>query len=175
MKRLNETTGQPLSRGFEREDGLVFFKYRVDRLDDEGYFHERWIPKAKFKTYCENTIRNKNKARIKKRETLEGYVHERMMSIRQRASEKNLPFDLDLEYLLQIWVTKCPVFGIDLDWSKSNGVVRHNTPSLDKIIPELGYVKGNVQWLSQKANTMKSNATQEELVQFANWILNEKK
>jgi hypothetical protein len=62
-----------------------------------------------------------------------------------------------------------------LDWSKANGQVRDNTSSLDKIIPELGYVKGNVQWLSQKANTMKSNATRTELENFAQWILNEKK
>jgi hypothetical protein len=175
MKRLNETTSRPFQRGFEREDGFVFFKYRVDRIDDSGHFHERWMTKDKFKEYHTNTLKNKIIGRNKKKETLKGYVHERLMSIRQRAFEKNLPFDLDLEYLLQIWVTKCPVFGIDLDWSKSNGVVRHNTPSLDKIVPELGYVKGNVQWLSQKANTMKSNATQEQLVQFANWILNEKK
>lgn len=175
MKRLNETTGQPFKRGFEKEDGFVFFKYRVDRLDEEGYFHERWLPKEQFKIYNENTLRNKIKGRIKKRETLEGYVHERLMSIRKRAFDNNLPFDLDLEYLLQIWVTKCPALGIELDWSKSNGVVKYNAPSLDKIKPELGYVKGNVQWLSQKANTMKSNANQDELELFAKWILNETK
>jgi len=175
MKRLNETTGHPFQRGFEREDGFVFFKYRVDRIDDSGHFQERWIPKDKFEQYNINTLKNKIVRRNKKKETLRGYVHERFMSIRKRAADKNLPFDLDVEYLLEIWVTKCPALGIDLDWSKANGQVRDNTPSLDKIIPELGYVKGNVQWLSQKANTMKSNATRTELENFAQWILNEKK
>lgn len=36
-------------------------------------------------------------------------------------------------------------------------------PSLDKIIPKLVYVKGNVWVVSNKANRIKSNATIEEL------------
>jgi hypothetical protein len=38
---------------------------------------------------------------------------------------------------------------------------------LDKIIPELGYVKGNVRIISTLANTMKSNATKDQLLTFA--------
>lgn len=41
-----------------------------------------------------------------------------------------------------------------------------HTPSLDKINPKLGYVKGNVQVISFKANTMKNSATIEELKWF---------
>jgi hypothetical protein len=38
---------------------------------------------------------------------------------------------------------------------------------LDKIIPELGYVKGNVRIISTLANTMKSNAIKDQLLTFA--------
>ena len=38
---------------------------------------------------------------------------------------------------------------------------------MDKIIPELGYVKGNVRIISTLANTMKSNATKDQLLTFA--------
>jgi hypothetical protein len=51
--------------------------------------------------------------------------------------------------------------------------IRQTSPSLDKIDPEKGYVKGNVMWMSQLANAMKNNATKEELKQFANWVLKE--
>jgi hypothetical protein len=38
-----------------------------------------------------------------------------------------------------------------------------NSPSLDKIIPSLGYVRGNVQVISQRANSIKRDATLAEL------------
>lgn len=43
--------------------------------------------------------------------------------------------------------------------------------SLDKIIPSEGYVRGNVEVISRKANVMKSNASTEELLEFAYTIL----
>lgn len=41
--------------------------------------------------------------------------------------------------------------------------IQNDSPTIDKIIPNLGYVKGNVWVISAKANRMKSNATVEEL------------
>ena len=46
------------------------------------------------------------------------------------------------------------------------------TPSLDKINPKKGYIKGNVCIISMKANVMKNNATREELENFAANIIN---
>lgn len=38
-----------------------------------------------------------------------------------------------------------------------------NSPSLDKINPIKGYVKGNVRVISQRANWLKNDATYEEM------------
>jgi len=51
------------------------------------------------------------------------------------------------------------------------GKSKASSPSLDKIIPSLGYVVGNVQWLSKKANGMKQDASFQELEKFAKWVL----
>jgi len=64
--------------------------------------------------------------------------------------------------------THCPILGIPLFVGKKGG--GDNSPSLDQIVPGDGYVKGNVQVMSTKANAMKSNATPEELLSFANWV-----
>jgi len=61
----------------------------------------------------------------------------------------------------------CPILGIKL--TKGEGCVTEASPSLDRIIPGLGYVKGNIQVISFKANTIKSNATPEELRKVADW------
>ena len=87
--------------------------------------------------------------------------------IRNRARRKGIHFDLELKDILG--VTHCPVFGWEL--KRSQGKAQSDSPSVDRKIPELGYVKGNIQILSQKANTMKQDATPEELIQFAEWIL----
>ena len=78
---------------------------------------------------------------------------------RDRAKEKNIPFDITAE---DITIPEtCPVLGIQLQIGEK--VACNNSPSLDRIKPELGYVKGNIQVLSYRANMLKSNATIEEL------------
>lgn len=90
-----------------------------------------------------------------------------------RARDKNLPFDLSVNDLTI--PDTCPILGIPLcvNEKKSGG----NSPSIDRLIPELGYVKGNVTIISHKANTIKNNASIEELEKVLNWLkeqLNEK-
>ena len=65
----------------------------------------------------------------------------------------------------------CTYLGIKLTDNRDSG--RHDSNiSLDRINNTKGYVPGNVQVISSKANFMKRNATIEELIQFAEGILN---
>lgn len=80
-----------------------------------------------------------------------------------RASQLGLPFDLVKNDIPLI--THCPVFGFKLE--PGNGVVSPKSPSLDRIISELGYVKGNVIVVSNKANLIKSSASPEEIMKVA--------
>ena len=52
-----------------------------------------------------------------------------------------------------------------------NGKIGDTSPTLDKIIPERGYVKGNVQVISHKANSMKRNASLDELLLFSRKVI----
>lgn len=86
--------------------------------------------------------------------------------IRRRAKERGIPFDLEISDITP--PECCPVFGIML--SRGIGAPSPNSPSVDRILPEVGYVKGNIQIISNRANLMKSDATPEELVLFAKWV-----
>ena len=55
----------------------------------------------------------------------------------------------------------CPILGIPLFFG--DGVFSSNSPTIDRIRPEEGYVPGNVLVISHRANTLKSNATIEEV------------
>lgn len=61
----------------------------------------------------------------------------------------------------------CPVLGLPLYRNSGGSAQGPNSPSLDRIDPALGYVKGNVKVISSRANSIKSNATPEELLRVA--------
>ena len=87
---------------------------------------------------------------------------------RQRAKRKDFEFNLEVEDI--VIPLRCPILDIEIVRNKK-GDLKDNSPSLDRIDNAKGYVKGNIMVISNKANTMKSNASPEQLVKFARWIL----
>ena len=69
-----------------------------------------------------------------------------------------MPYNITEEYLKSIWPkdNKCPVLGTLFKSGKAN---KYQLPTLDKIYPKKGYVKGNVAVISFRANQIKSDIT----------------
>lgn len=85
-------------------------------------------------------------------------------SSRARAKERNIPHTItDADVIVP---EVCPALGIPL---KNEGSQADNSPSLDRVIPQLGYVPGNVVVISKLANRIKSNATPDQLRKVAQW------
>lgn len=82
-----------------------------------------------------------------------------VVAARQRAKKAGVPFDLTAEDIAI--PDACPVLGIPLE--ASFGRSTPQSPSLDRVIPKLGYVKGNVLVVSNRANVIKGDASVEEL------------
>jgi hypothetical protein len=87
---------------------------------------------------------------------------------KSRAKRKGFEHNITLEDI-QI-PDKCPLLGIQL--SKGSVSVQESSPTLDRIDSSKGYIKGNVWVISYKANTIKSNATPEELLTIATRLTN---
>jgi hypothetical protein len=80
-----------------------------------------------------------------------------------RAAKKNLPFDIE-ESDIHI-PDFCPVLGIPIKMNESDVSSNRfdNSPSIDRIDSSKGYTKDNIRIISHRANTLKNNATVEEL------------
>lgn len=107
------------------------------------------------KFYYKNRERELQLSKERYRNNLEKSLY---LSAKRRAKEKNIPFNIEISDI--IIPKKCPVFGFNLTVGLEN---LETSPSLDRIIPEKGYVKGNVIVVSFKANTIKNNATIDEI------------
>ncbi len=140
-KRINPKTGKLFVRGDTREkDDKFFGQYLSDfmtgKIDPRltGLLEERWMS---LKAYLLGTISRR----------------------KQRAETKGWDFNLTNDYLLDIfpkdWI--CPVFKIKM---RING--GDNSPSMDRVDSTKGYIQGNIQWISYRANVIKNNGTIEE-------------
>lgn len=90
----------------------------------------------------------------------------------RRAKRARVPCEIDHELLLSMAPSHCPVLGVELTYkgSKSNKRSLRNSASVDRIIPELGYVHGNIIVISRRANMIKNDASPEELRNVADFF-----
>lgn len=80
-------------------------------------------------------------------------------SAKKRALKKGLEFNIELK---DIHIPKrCPILKVPLICST------RYSPSIDRVYPDKGYIKGNICVISTLANSMKANATPKELLIFA--------
>ena len=90
---------------------------------------------------------------------------EQAMLNRSKSRAKRKGFEHTIELQDIVIPECCPLLGIPL--VKGDSKVQENSPTLDRIDSSKGYVKGNVWVISYKANTIKSNATPDELLRIA--------
>lgn len=89
---------------------------------------------------------------------------------RQRAIKKGVPFDLDVEWARATWTGKCAITGIPFA-GIGVGVVSPFSATVDRIVPEKGYVKGNCRFVLHAINNMKGSGTDEDMVAIARRIV----
>ena len=89
-------------------------------------------------------------------------------AVKSRANSQNIPFNLEESDI--VIPSVCPVLGISIKIHTGRGGYFPDSPTVDRIIPELGYVKGNVKIISFRANLLKTNATLTELKAIVKYI-----
>lgn len=130
--------------------------------------------KKKFKLLIPTNYRvsQLKKNQIERSRSPIGWSKNAILRMKRRAKLLGIEYDSSItpEYIASLITDKCPALDIKLTYGYGYGKSSSN-PSIDRIDNNKGYVVGNLQILSRRANTMKSNATDDELIKFSNWIL----
>lgn len=121
-----------------RDDGAIFVGYARGR--------PRW--KQPWQVHCDG-------------------VRDAHRKAKGRAAEKGVPFEATLDDFHDVYPRDglCKITGEAMTWGSRDG--RGNSPSIDRIVPALGYVRDNIQWISSTANTVKGDKDNMDAV----WLL----
>ena len=96
------------------------------------------------------------------------FLRDRYYRLKRRCSVNNITFDLDINYFVDLYFHqdgKCFYTGREMQTKVGQGL-DWSTLSVDKIIPEKGYVKGNIVFCMNKINTAKFNFSLDEIKEW---------
>lgn len=131
--------------------------------------------RVRSRVYNQSYLRSGRRAESRRANPQSLQLSTMLNSSKKRAREKNLDHDIDLAYLRSIAPSHCPYLGVELRWEVQNGLgvkarTFPNSPSLDRIDSSKGYVRGNVAIVSHRANCIKNDATEQELIEMGQRI-----
>lgn len=91
-------------------------------------------------------------------------------SAKDRATKEGIAFSITTEHFDV--PSNCPICDVEMRVATGIRGGASYSPTLDKRIPHLGYVPGNVAVICKKCNSLKGDATSEHLRKIADWIEN---
>lgn len=135
--------------------------YTEKQKENRREAHRRWLErnpgvrKEYYKKYDEARYDTRTPQRM-------------LNSARTRARQADLPFDLSINDI--IIPDNCPICLLPMQSAKGVRGGARNSPTLDRVKCDDGYVKGNVAVICKNCNSKKGHATSSELRHIADWI-----
>ena len=82
------------------------------------------------------------------------------LCLKARSARRNAPFPfaIDTDHLCELWERqngKCALSGVHMTHHRDGSGRKDFNASMDRVIPDLGYVPGNVQLVCDRVNTMR--------------------
>lgn len=177
LKQIQTIKSQPVICAAD-EVSLAYWKTKYQSANS---MYSRWSKvensKLRHNEYCKSyRIKNLDHIRSTEQTThqklrdgmspLDWKIRGMIIGARSRAKKHNLPFNITKEDV--VIPERCPVFGTK--FNLSNTEMSDDSPSLDKIIPSKGYVKGNICVISSRANTLKRDGNLNEFIQIVKYL-----
>lgn len=138
------------------------------RLSKEGYK----------RAYAERNKNNIERYHANKQENhtdISWRVNIAYRNARQRSMKFGRPFNITKEYLQELYFEqgcKCPISGRDFVLTLSEEFKTHpDSPSLDRVDNDKGYVQGNVRFVTYQVNTALNQFGEDSLIELCKNIL----
>lgn len=109
----------------------------------------------------------KEQSIIDRKSRIKNFKRAMYTAAKYRAEQRGIEFNIEMDDI--VIPDKCPILECNFVYGTSHDY--EYSPSLDRIDNSKGYIKGNVQVISSKANKMKNSATPHELQLFCKNIL----
>lgn len=103
--------------------------------------------------------------RTRKRSPWMHLVH----AARSRSKKKRIPCDIDSDWAEKAYDGKCQLTGISFVIGDDRSPL---SPSIDRIIPGIGYVKGNCRFILWALNAFKGESTDDQMFSIAEAMMN---
>lgn len=111
--------------------------------------------------------RRLSKEMTRRGQTIDGRAARMLAKARGRARDAEVPFALTKEWIAQRLVHPCALTGREFNFTAGSP----DTPSLDRIVPSLGYVPSNSRLIIKAANFAKNIWSDEVLYEWAEDLL----
>ena len=163
-KMINTTDGYRICKNCDKKLLPDDFRIKYDKRD-----HTKRI---------DNICKFCSSQMIKKyRKTMRGKAAEIVRRTKYFCKKNNLPFDLNKEWVfnkLEEIGWKCELTGLPMQIQAENGFDLHSI-SVDRLIPQKGYVKSNIRFVLNQINIFRQNGSDENMYMLAEALLNYKK
>lgn len=103
----------------------------------------------------------------RKSERINNPILVRLRGVKARAKRQGREFTITVDDFQQL-PTLCPILGIELNYD--NDKQEDSSPSFDRIDNNKGYIPGNVQIISWKANNLKKDGALEDFKLLVKWL-----
>ena len=91
----------------------------------------------------------------------------------KKCMSKRIGIEWNLQFGELNFPTHCPILDLELDYFAES--TQENSPSFDRIDSSRGYISGNVQIISWRANRIKNDGTPEEHRKIADYLENQRR
>lgn len=102
------------------------------------------------------------------------FLSKMFQQAKSRAKEHGLEFNITLDDLMFEDGQLCPILEIPMHFNSGAKHGLDDSPSLDRIDNNLGYIKGNIIIISNRANKIKRDSTLDELKKIVAFLENHK-